>query len=72
MPITIHQKTHNDCREEEQQNGNGFVETAFVIVFQYGFSASAVYSLNPAMSCKNDGDPYERLYHCDVREKPDG
>ena len=64
-----HQKNHNGSREDDQYNGNGFVETMLGIVFQHGFSTSAVYPFNPAISGQDDNNPYDKVYHHVVRGK---
>ena len=65
-----HQKNHNGCREDDQYNGNGFVETMLGIVFQHDFSTSAVYPFYPAISGQDDNNPYDKVYHHVVRGKP--
>ena len=65
-----HHKNQNGSREDDQYNGNGFVETMLGIVFQHGVSTSAVYPFNPAISGQNDNNPYDKVYHHVVRGKP--
>ena len=65
-----HHKNHNGSREDEQQNGNDFVETMLGIVFLYGFSATAVYLFNPVISDQGDSKPYDKLYHRSISGKP--
>ena len=53
----------------DQCNDNGLVEGVLGIVFQHGFSTSAVYPFNPAISEQDDNNPYDKVYHHVVRGK---